>query len=81
MYIFLWGGGGGKECFFLLNVLYCLSIETYITYKSQSLSHSIFFTASAQKRDLHIVGLPIRESNPDLPYSKPTHYYLSPAAS
>jgi hypothetical protein len=33
------------------------------------LSHSIFFTASAQKRDLHIVRLPIREWNPGLTYS------------
>ncbi len=29
---------------------------------------------------IYVVGLPIRESSPGLPYSKPTHYYLGPAA-
>jgi hypothetical protein len=64
----------------LFDLCVFLTIETYSFYNIKltivEARSNVFpaFTAAAQKGD------PSRESNPDLPYSKPMRFYLSYAA-
>jgi hypothetical protein len=63
----------------LFDLCVFLTIETvcniYLTIiEACSIVFPAFTAAAAKKRD------PSRESNPDLPYSKPVRYYLNNAA-
>ncbi len=53
--------------------------HTFITYKLQLLRPTPLSSLLLLRRGISLV-VPSRESNPGLPYSKPTHYFLSYAA-
>ncbi len=68
------------------NLLFFFNIHSYNTITLRSSftirrgpSSWILIASSLSKESLH--GMPSRDSNPGLPYSKPTHYQLSCAAS
>jgi hypothetical protein len=58
-------------------VFYELRHTVYIRYKSETFT--AFCSLLLLRKGISI-GVPSRESNLGLPYSKPTHYYLSNAA-
>ncbi len=63
--------------FFNVHSYITITLHSYFTIR-RSLSSWILIASSLSKGSLH--GMPNRESNSGLPYSKPTHYQLSCAA-